>query len=155
MEGERGFGALVCVEVRFAETVAAASCREVVERTVEPIAAKEPVEGITRPPSVVTVPGRGKRTELGLDERGRIERLLVTGPGRRLVATSPVMPRQPEHAVVEAAFVAQPRKRLESDRDSGGSPKCRSPTMSAWESRALSYVRRSSNHSHDPPADSR
>src|SRR4029453_7059381 len=101
MESERGFGALVCVEVGLAETVAAASCCEVVERAVEPIAAQEPVERVARAGSVFPVARRAKRGELRLDECGRVERLLVPLPGGWLVAVSSVMPREAQHAFVE------------------------------------------------------
>ena len=126
MEGERGLGALVCVEVGLAEAVAAASRREVVERAVEPIAAQEPVERVARARSVLRVARRDECSELGLDERGRVERLLVPLAGRGLVAVSSMMPRQPQHAVVEAALVAQPCERLEPDRDVGRSSERRS-----------------------------
>src|SRR5688572_24656299 len=81
MEGECGFGALVLVEVGLAQTVAAASGREVVERAVEAIATQEPIERVARAPPVFPVPRRHERRELCLDERGRVERLLVSLAG--------------------------------------------------------------------------
>src|SRR6185436_5543426 len=57
----------------------------------------------------------------------RVERLLVPLAGRRLVAVAAMMPRQPEHAVGEAARVAQPGEGLEPDGYLGWLPERRSP----------------------------
>ena len=84
--GERRLGALVVVRRLLAEPVAAAAGREVVQRPVEPVAAEEPVERLLRAQPVLRVAGDGERGQLGLDERRRVERLLVAAAGRRLVA---------------------------------------------------------------------
>ena len=125
MEGQRGFGALVRVEVGLAETVAAASCCEVVERAVEPIAAQEPVERIARSRCMLAVARRGERGELGLDEGGRFQRLLVPLTRAGLVTVPPMMPREAKHALVEARFVAQPCERLEANGDLVRPMECR------------------------------
>ena len=138
MEGKRRFGALVRVQVGLAETVAAASGCEVVERTVEPVAAEEPVERVARARPVLRLARHDERGEFGLDECGRVERLLVTLAGRGLVAVASVMTGQAKHAVVEAALVAEPCERLEPEGDVGGRRSADPPTMSACESRALS-----------------
>ena len=75
---------------------------------------------------MLRVPRRDKRSELGLDERGRVERLLVPLPRRGLIAVSSMMPRQAQHAVVEAALVAQPCERLEPNGNVGVPSECRS-----------------------------
>ena len=80
-----------------AEPVAAAAGREVVERPVQPVAAEEPVERAPCADAVLGIAGDGERSELGLDERGRVERLLVARARSRLAALAPVVARQPQH----------------------------------------------------------
>src|SRR6187551_1311906 len=138
MEGQRGFGALVFVEIGLAEAVAAASGREVVERAVQPISPQEPVERGACTRSVLPVPRRDERSELGLDERRRVERLLVALAGCGLVAVASTMAWQAQPAFVEAALVAQPGERLEPERDVGGAPECRAPDDERlWEPRVV------------------
>ena len=85
MECERRLGAFVRVHVVVAEPVAAAAGREVVERPAEPVAPEEPLERALRAGAVLGIAGDGERRELRLDERGRVERLLVARARRRLV----------------------------------------------------------------------
>ena len=92
MKGERRLGALVGVQIVFAQTVAAATGREVVERAVEPVPAEEPVEGALGTGTVLGLARDPERSQLGLDERGCVERLLVAEPRRRLVAMPPLWP---------------------------------------------------------------
>ena len=83
MEGECGFRSLVVVRGLLAEAVAAPARGEVVERTSQAVAAEEPFERVVCPQSVVRVSGDGKGGQLRLDERRRVERLLVSLPPGR------------------------------------------------------------------------
>src|SRR6187402_592457 len=124
MEGKRGLCALVLVEVGLTEAVAAPYAPEVVARAVQPSSPQEPVERRARAGSGFAVPRGDERSELGLDERRCVERLLVALAGRRLVAVAPTVARQAQHAFVEAALVTQPGERLEPDSDVSRAPKC-------------------------------
>ena len=85
MERERRFGAFVLVQRLAAEPVAAAAGREVVERLLQAVAAEEPLERARRPDAVLGRAGDREGGELGLDQRGGVERLLVAGVRHRLV----------------------------------------------------------------------
>ncbi|MND05172.1 hypothetical protein D3C83_258050 [compost metagenome] len=65
---------------------------------MEPVAAQEPVERPLRPQAVLGVSRHGERRQLGLDERRRVERLLVAGSRRRLAAVPAAVSRQPQRA---------------------------------------------------------
>ena len=69
MEGERRLGPLVVVRRLGAEAGAAATGCEVVERSLEPVAAEEPVEGVLCPQPVLGIAGDGEGGELG-ERRG-------------------------------------------------------------------------------------
>ena len=83
VERERRLGALVVVQRVAAEPVATAACREVVERLLQTVAPKEPLERANRPDSVLGFVGDSEGAQLGFDERSGVERLLVAGPGAR------------------------------------------------------------------------
>ena len=110
--------ALVRVHVILAEPSQQQSARgEVVERAPEPIPSEEPTNAHFARASVNAVAVDRERRQLGLDERGRVERLLVAKPRCGLVAPPAEVPRQPEHARSQAAFVAEPRQRGEPELD--------------------------------------
>ena len=117
MERERRLGAFVLVHVGLAETVAATAGREVVQGPAETVAPEEPLECALRAGAVLGIAGDGKCSQLGLDERGGVERLLVACAGGGLVATAPLVAGQPQQPVGEPRFVAEPRKRLEAGCD--------------------------------------
>ena len=52
--------------------------------------------------------------QLGFDERGGVERLLVAGARRRLASAAAAVTRKPKRVLVEPALVAEPAQRLES-----------------------------------------
>ena len=79
MERERRLRALVLVQRLAPEPVAAAAGGEVVERFLQAVAAEEPLERPDRARAVLRIAGRGVRGQLGLDESGGVERLLVPG----------------------------------------------------------------------------
>ena len=108
VEGERRFGALVVVQIVAAESVAAAAGCEVVERPVQAVAAEEPLECPDRAGAVLSAARDREGAQLGLDERGRVERLLVAGARRGLAPAAAPVPRQPERLLVKPAFVAEP-----------------------------------------------
>ena len=138
VERERRLGALVSVDLLVAEAVAAASGREVVQRPIEPVASQEPVErGLSSRP-VHRIVGRGESSQLGLDERRRIERLLVTLSRSRLVAVPASVAGQQEHSVGEPALVAEPVERLEPGGHGVFPADASPPTISACGRRALS-----------------
>ena len=113
VEGERRLGAFVVVQLLAAEPVAAAARREVVERLLQAVAAQEPLERANCPDAVLGVVGDSEGAQLGFDERGGVERLLVAGARRRLASAAAVVPRKPERVLVEPALVAEPAQRLE------------------------------------------
>ena len=115
VEGERRLGSFVVVQRIAAEPVATAARREVVERLLQAVAAQEPLERSNRPDSVLGLVRDGKRTQLGFDERGGFERLLVAGARRLLAPAAAAVPREPELVLVESALVAEPAQRLETD----------------------------------------
>ena len=86
VKGQRGLGALVGVHGLVAEAVTAAAGRKVVQRAPEPVPSEEPVERALRAHAVNDFAGERVRRELGLDERGRVERLLVAGARPGLAA---------------------------------------------------------------------
>src|SRR5690242_17191690 len=104
MEGERRLRALVLVERLAAESVAAAAGREVVERLLQTVAPEEPLEGARRPEAVIGVGGDREGGKLGLDHRGRVERLLVTGAGGRLLPASAAVAREAQHVLAQAGL---------------------------------------------------
>ena len=108
VEGERRFGALVVVQVVAAEPVAAAAGGEVVERPSQAVAAEEPLECPDRAGAVLCRARDREGAQLGLNERGRIERLLVSGPRRGLASAAAAVTRKPKCIGVEAALVTQP-----------------------------------------------
>src|SRR6476646_3983169 len=108
MEGEGRLGTLVAVDVAAAEPVAAAARREVVQRPVQMVATQEPVERRVRAHAVLPIAGDVERRELSLDERGRVERLLVAKSGCGPAARAPFVTRQPQHPVVEPRFASEP-----------------------------------------------
>jgi hypothetical protein len=73
-------GAFVLVARLFAESVAAASGCEVVERSLEAVASEEPLERMRRPNAVLCLSGERERNQLGLDE--------ATPEGRRRGASA-------------------------------------------------------------------
>src|SRR5205085_1603298 len=83
MEGDRRFGAFVVVQRLGTEPVAAAAGCEVVERSLQAVAAEEPLERLDRPASVFGSARQGEGGELGFDERCGVERLLVAFARRR------------------------------------------------------------------------
>ena len=95
VHGECRFGALVVVGRLLAQPVAAPSGREVVERPVEAVAAEEPVERLLRALGVLQVAGDGERGQLGGDEGGGVERLLVTSSRSRFGPLAAEMTGQP------------------------------------------------------------
>ena len=97
-----------------AEPVAAAAGGEVVQRPVQAVAAEEPVEGPLRTQPVLRIAADGEGGQLGLDERGRVERLLVARSGSRLVATAAIVSGQPQRPLVEAGLVAEPAEGVEA-----------------------------------------
>src|SRR5581483_1033799 len=115
MESERGFGALIVVQRVATEPVAAAAGCEVVQRPLQPVAAEEPFECADRAGAVLGLTRDGEGAQLGLDERGRIERLLVAHARRRLASPTATVTREPECLRVEAALVAQPAQRVEAE----------------------------------------
>ena len=121
------------------EPVAAAAGREVVERSLQAVAAQEPFEGASRADSVLGFVRAGERGQLRLDERGGVERLLVALPRCRLASAASAVPGKPASRAVEPALVAEPAQRLErrARRGQVGSSAL-APTRSACESRALS-----------------
>ena len=78
-EGERRLGSLVDVDRRLAQPVVAATGGEVVDRGVQPVAAEEPLEGADRPASRGLRAGGPKGLGLCLDQRRRVQRLLIAG----------------------------------------------------------------------------
>ena len=115
MEGERRLRAFVVVDRLAAEPVAAAAGREVVERPLQAVASEEPLE-CPRGSRSVTVRARDRECgDLRLDERSRVERLLVAVAGGGFASTPAVMARQPQEPAVEAALVAEPAERLQPD----------------------------------------
>ena len=58
--------------------------------------------------------GDGEGAQLGFDQRGGVERLLVAGARRGLASAAAAVTREPECGLVEAALVAQPAQRVES-----------------------------------------
>ena len=111
VEGKRGLGSLVVVRRLLAEAVAAPARGEVVERTTQAVAAEKPFERVVCPESVVRVSGDGEGGQLGLDERGRVERLLVSLAGSELGAAAAAVPREAECSVGEPRLVAEPAQR--------------------------------------------
>jgi hypothetical protein len=92
VEGERRLGAFVVVQLLAAEPVAAAARREVVQRLLQAVAAEEPLERSDRSDSVLGVVSDGEGAQLGFDERGCVERLLVAGARRRLASATAAGP---------------------------------------------------------------
>ena len=88
---------------------------------------------------VLRIAGDGERGQLGRDERGGVERLLVAGAGSRLGAPAAEVTGQPQRPVARGptrrrASEAPPaRSRVRSSR-----PSATPPTISACGSRALS-----------------
>ena len=80
-EGQGRLGALVLVQPVASEAVVAATGGEVVDRQPETVAAQEPLEGQHRLRRVPVVAGGHHGLDQGLDQRGRVQRLLV--PVRR------------------------------------------------------------------------
>ncbi len=76
----------LALTVVVAEAVAAAASREVVERPAESVPPQEPVERTLSAHAVHRVAGDRERRQLGLDERGGVQRLLVTGSRSRFGA---------------------------------------------------------------------
>src|SRR6185437_15589193 len=54
-------------------------------------------------------------TQLGFDERGGLERLLVAGARRLLAPAAAAVTGEPERVLVEPALVAEPTQRLETN----------------------------------------
>src|SRR4051812_31672616 len=117
MEGERRFRSLVLIERLLAEPVAAAAGREVVQRLLQAVAAEEPLERPRRANSVLGRAGDGERSELGLDQRGGVKRLLVAGARGRLAPTSATVARETQHVVAQPGLVAEPAKGFEPELD--------------------------------------
>ena len=138
MERERRLGALVAVQRLAAEAVAAAAGREVVERQVQAVASEEPLERVARANAVLGLVRDRERHELGLDERGRVERLLVAVAGGRLLAAASAVARQAQEVVLQAALVAEPAQRLEAELDQVVAAERGGSRRSACGRRALS-----------------
>ena len=114
---KRRLGALVAVQRLAAEAVAAAAGREVVERQVQAVAPEKPLERVPRANAVLCLVRDGEGHELGLDEGGGVERLLVAVAGSRLAAAASAVTRQAKEVVLQAALVAEPPQRLEAELD--------------------------------------
>ena len=138
MEGKRRLGALVRVQVVFAEAVAAAAGREVVERPVEPVAAQEPVERSLGAGAVLGLARDENAASSASTNADASSGCSSPSPGRGLVAMAPLVAGKPQHAVREPALVTEPGERLEPGRDVRLSPRAVPPTISACERRALS-----------------
>ncbi len=116
MKRERRFRPFVAVDLLMAEAVAAAprwrSRRADGWRWLRP--RNHSNARIARTPcsaSCVTANAR----QLGLDERGGVERLLVAGARRLLAAAAAAVAGEPERVLVESALVAEPAQRLEPE----------------------------------------
>ena len=81
---------------------------------LQAVAAEEPFERSIAPDSVLGVVSDGEGAQLGLDERGGVERLLVAGARRRLASAAAAVTRKPKRVPVEPALVAEPAQRVES-----------------------------------------
>ena len=98
MERERRLGAFVHVQRLAAEPVAAAAGREVVERPAAGGCGRGTIRRrVGARDAVLGSPRDRERGELRLDERGRVERLLVAAARRRLAPAPPVVAGQPQH----------------------------------------------------------
>src|SRR5581483_12053304 len=84
---------------------------------VETVAPEEPLERAPCPDAVLGVVGDRKGGQLGLDERGGIEGLLVARARSRFAVLSTVMAGKPEHVACETALVAQPAQRIQASLD--------------------------------------
>ena len=89
MKGERRLRTLVGVQILLAEAVAATAGREVVQRSIEPVAAEEPIEGALGAGAVLGLAGDDERRELRLDQGRCIERLLVAASRSGVAAKTP------------------------------------------------------------------
>src|SRR5581483_11245140 len=98
-----------------AQPIAAAACCEVVQRLLEAVAAEEPFERTCRPDPVLGRTGDREGGELGLDQRRRVERLLIARAFRRLVSAASAVTDEAEHVAFEARLVAEPAERLEAE----------------------------------------
>jgi len=114
VEGQGRLGAFVVVQRVAAEPVAAAARREVVERLLQAVAAQKPLERSNRPDPVFSSVSDGEGSQLGFDERGGVERLLVARSRCRLASAAAVVTVKAERVLVEPALVAEPAERLES-----------------------------------------
>ena len=77
MESERRLRTFVLVQRLAAEPVAAAAGGEVVERSLQAVPSREPIERLDCPDAVLGIPRRGVGGQLRLDESRCIEGLLV------------------------------------------------------------------------------
>src|ERR1044071_5151807 len=115
VEGERRLGPFIVVQRIAAEPVAATARREVVERLLQAIAAEEPLECSNRPDSVLGLVCGSEGTQLGFDERGGLERLLVAGARRLLAPSAALVTWEPERVLVQPALVPEPPQRAEAN----------------------------------------
>src|SRR5205823_5245167 len=106
---------LVVVGRFTAETIAAAAGCEVVERPAEPVAAEKPLERVPCARGMLGVARDVEGGELGFDQCGSVERLLVAGAWCRVAAVAAAMTGEAERAVGKPGLVAEPAKRLEPD----------------------------------------
>src|SRR5207244_11685754 len=111
MEGKRRLRPLVVVGRFTAETIAAAAGCEVVERPAEPVATEKPLERVPCAPGMLGVAGDLEGGELGFDQCGGVERLLVAGAWCRVAAVAALMTGEAERAVGQPGLVAEPARR--------------------------------------------
>ena len=91
--------------------------------------------------AVLRIAGDGEGGELGLDECGRVERLLVAVSRSRLGATPAAVAGQPKRALGEPGLVAEPAERVEArlgqivaaERDAADDQRVRQPGVVVGE----------------------
>src|SRR5579862_4943887 len=115
MERERRLRAFVLVERRTAEAVAATPGCEVVQRFVELVASEEPLECACRTDAVLAGARECEGGQFRLDDRGRVERLLVAAAGHGVASPPATVARETHRSVPDPRFVPQPPQRVEPD----------------------------------------
>ena len=85
----------------------------------EVVAPEEPLEGAVRADAVLGVAGDDERRELRLDDRGRVERLLVAGARCGSSRCRPRWPVSRSTSSVEPALVAEPARATRARRRRG------------------------------------
>jgi hypothetical protein len=95
MEDQGRLCALVVVQCLASESIAAPAGREVVQRPLQAVAAKEPLKGPDRAESVLRLARDGEGAQLGFDERGGVKGLLVASAWRSVASSAPAVTRKP------------------------------------------------------------